>query len=163
MPVLTASAVVAEEEDLAGSSDLDDIEVTDDDIPGRKRAAVRIPSLYEFGSGLVGVFRLPWDILSGAMGEDGRIVRAALFDAEDDAKADEASDDDAVLSFDDLDNATSIAVSVAVRRYRRLAGTVPPTAPPAPPHFPVPSLTLLASFSPRPARSLESRGSRWSW
>ncbi|KAA0171418.1 hypothetical protein FNF27_06328 [Cafeteria roenbergensis] len=118
-PVLAASAVADEDiDDLASSSSLDDdVQITDDDIPGRKKALVRLPSASQFAKGLVSVVRLPWDIVTGAIDEDGNEISAPSVTISADGEEVEVEEElpssqDVVLSYDDIDNVTNIAPHV---------------------------------------------------
>ncbi|KAA0160813.1 hypothetical protein FNF27_08219 [Cafeteria roenbergensis] len=84
-PVLAASAVADEDiDDLASSSSLDDdVQITDDDIPGRKKALISAPS-----------------VTISADGEEVEVEEEL------------PSSQDVVLSYDDIDNVTNIAPHV---------------------------------------------------
>lgn len=137
-PVLAASAVADEDiDDLASSSSLDDdVQITDDDIPGRKKALVRLPSASQFAKGLVSVVRLPWDIVTGAIDEDGNEISAPSVTISADGEEVEVEEElpssqDVVLSYDDIDNVTNIAVSGPAYRQPRARDRLPlATAPP---------------------------------
>lgn len=107
------AAASADEDDLAASSDLDtEVQITDDDIPGRKKSVFRIPSVSRMAAGAVGVARLPWDIVTGEIDDPSEASKRPTSDSDDDPAL-RSDADDTVLSFDDLMSATGIAVSLA--------------------------------------------------
>jgi hypothetical protein len=108
--VVAASVGAEEDDDLAGSSDLDAIVVDDQDLPGGK-GGLRAPTLGRLLSGFGPLLRLPWDVLVNE--EDARARRRKQQRVGgDEEEVDDGEKDDSPLTFEELVNATALAVSV---------------------------------------------------